>query len=105
VTLNKNTVIGDKSAATPGGVRIGSPAFTSRGATEDDFRQIADFLHEAVQISIEIQNTSGKMLKDFIAALPSNERVTDLKRRVNEFAMRLPMPGFDTGALKFPTPE
>jgi glycine hydroxymethyltransferase len=31
ITLNKNTIIGDKSAVTPGGVRIGTPAVTTRG--------------------------------------------------------------------------
>ena len=31
ITLNKNAVIGDTSALTPGGVRIGAPAMTSRG--------------------------------------------------------------------------
>lgn len=36
ITLNKNTVIGDKSAITPGGVRIGTPAVTTRGYVEKD---------------------------------------------------------------------
>lgn len=31
ITLNKNTVPGDKSALSPGGVRIGMPAMTTRG--------------------------------------------------------------------------
>jgi glycine hydroxymethyltransferase len=101
ITLNKNTVIGDKSALTPGGVRIGSPAFTSRGATDADFVQIGEFLHEAVQIALEIQSTSGKMLKDFILALNGNERVLNLRDRVIAFATRLPMPGFDTSDLKY----
>ena len=34
ITLNKNTIIGDKSAVTPGGVRIGTPAVTTRGYVE-----------------------------------------------------------------------
>jgi glycine hydroxymethyltransferase len=34
ITLNKNTIIGDKSAITPGGVRIGTPAVTTRGYKE-----------------------------------------------------------------------
>ena len=46
ITLNKNAVVGDVSAMTPGGVRIGSPAMTSRGLKEADFDKIADFLHE-----------------------------------------------------------
>jgi glycine hydroxymethyltransferase len=36
ITLNKNTIIGDKSAVTPGGVRIGTPAVTTRGYMEAD---------------------------------------------------------------------
>ncbi len=38
ITLNKNTIIGDKSAVTPGGVRIGTPAVTTRGYQEADMR-------------------------------------------------------------------
>jgi len=34
ITLNKNTIIGDKSAVTPGGIRIGTPAVTTRGYNE-----------------------------------------------------------------------
>ena len=36
ITLNKNTILGDKSAITPGGVRIGTPAVTTRGYLEKD---------------------------------------------------------------------
>lgn len=38
ITLNKNTIIGDKSAITPGGVRIGTPAVTTRGYLEADMK-------------------------------------------------------------------
>ncbi len=40
ITLNKNAVHGDVSAMSPGGVRIGTPAMTSRGLKEADFAQI-----------------------------------------------------------------
>ena len=39
-----NRVAGDTSALVPGGLRMGAPALTSRGFTEDDFRQVADFV-------------------------------------------------------------
>lgn len=65
ITLNKNAVIGDVSAMTPGGVRIGAPAMTSRGLKEADFEQIAEFLHEAMEMCKDIQNKHGKLLKDF----------------------------------------
>lgn len=34
ITLNKNAIFGDTSALTPGGVRIGAPAMTSRGLVQ-----------------------------------------------------------------------
>jgi glycine hydroxymethyltransferase len=45
ITLNKNSINGDRSAITPGGVRVGTPALTSRGFVEADFQAIAEFLH------------------------------------------------------------
>ncbi|CAL9135208.1 unnamed protein product [Musa textilis] len=42
ITVNKNAVFGDSSALAPGGVRIGTPAMTSRGLIEKDFEQIAE---------------------------------------------------------------
>jgi glycine hydroxymethyltransferase len=41
VALNKNTVPGDKSALIPGGIRVGTPALTSRGLDEEHFDQVA----------------------------------------------------------------
>ena len=44
IAANKNTVPGDTSALVPGGLRMGSPALTSRGFTEKDFDQVAEFV-------------------------------------------------------------
>ena len=44
ITLNKNSVPGDTSAIVPGGIRIGTPALTTRGFREADFVRVADFL-------------------------------------------------------------
>jgi glycine hydroxymethyltransferase len=65
ITLNKNAVVGDVSAMTPGGVRIGTPAMTSRGLKEADFEKVAEFLHEVLQLCKDVQAKNGKMLKDF----------------------------------------
>ena len=40
LSLNKNTVPGDKSALVPSGIRMGTPALTSRGLDEGDFEQV-----------------------------------------------------------------
>ena len=69
ITLNKNTVIGDKSAVTPGGVRIGTPAVTTRGYTEEDMREVARFLDDLFKICLNIQEETGKKLSDFMKGL------------------------------------
>ena len=46
IAVNKNTCPGDKSALTPSGIRIGSPALTSRSFTESDFLKVADFIDQ-----------------------------------------------------------
>merc|ERR1719217_1996028 len=49
ITLNKNAVHGDVSAMSPGGVRIGAPAMTTRGLKEADFVKIGEFLLKALE--------------------------------------------------------
>ncbi|KAG7281175.1 hypothetical protein CRUP_032878 [Coryphaenoides rupestris] len=66
------------------GLRFGSPALTSRGLVEEDFRKVAEFLHKAT-------------LKEFKEALAQQEdfqqRVGQIKAEVEAFAGQFPMPG------------
>lgn len=103
ITLNKNCVPGDRSAVTPGGVRIGAPAMTTRTMVESDFEQIALFLHEALQIGLKIQEGSGPALADFVKKLGENEEIEALKKKVNAFASSFPIPGFDPSSMKYNT--
>lgn len=87
ITLNKNTIIGDKSAVTPGGVRIGTPAVTTRGYLEQDMREVGRFLDELIKLSVGVQNTCGsKKLKDFQDALGKSQEITQLGKEVEKFA-------------------
>lgn len=103
ITLNKNCVPGDRSAVTPGGVRIGAPALTTRKMVESDFEQIADFLMATLEIALKIQEKSGPKLKDFVAMLEDNEDILALRADVNKFATKFPMPGFDPTTMKYNT--
>jgi glycine hydroxymethyltransferase len=105
ITLNKNCVPGDVSAISPGGVRIGSPALTSRTMVEADFEQIAQFLHETVLIALQIQESSGPKLKDFVALLKTHPDISALADRVHAFASSFPMPGFDPTKMKYQSPN
>ena len=90
ITLNKNSVVGDKSAINPGGVRIGTPALTSRGMKETDFEYIGSLIIEIVELTIEIQEKSGRKLVDFKNYVDSSseckEKLKNIKNKVNEFA-------------------
>jgi len=94
ITLNKNSVPGDSNAISPGGVRLGTPALTTRGFLEQDFERVASFLHHAVQISLKIQEQSGKQLKDFLAAAQDHAEIKSLKEEVEQFAQTFPLPGY-----------
>ncbi|KAM7506916.1 hypothetical protein LguiA_017369 [Lonicera macranthoides] len=99
ITLNKNSVPGDKSALVPGGIRIGSPAMTTRGFTEKEFVATADFIHEGVQITLEAkQSVPRAKLQEFLKFVespdfPLMDRVSDLRRKVENLTTQYPMPG------------
>jgi glycine hydroxymethyltransferase len=44
----------------PGGVRLGTPAVTTRGMLEKEMETIADFLLKAINISKRVQDKVGK---------------------------------------------
>ncbi|KAJ8613890.1 hypothetical protein CTAYLR_008672 [Chrysophaeum taylorii] len=99
IAINKNTIPGDKSALTPGGVRMGAPALTSRGFKETDFATVAELFDRGVQIACDIKATGGK-LKDFREKLHSSSegfapKIADLKADVNAFARGFPTVGFE----------
>ncbi len=51
ITVNKNAIPFDKgSTATPSGIRIGTPAVTTRGMKEADVRKVAEFIGRCLDI-------------------------------------------------------
>ena len=88
ISLNKNSIFGDTSASNPSGIRIGTPALTTRGFTEADFVKVGDFIIEVVELSRLIQNESGKKLVDFksVAHKKYFEEISRLKNDINKFA-------------------
>ena len=98
ISVNKNSVRGDTSAVTPGGVRLGTPAMTTRGMTESDMDIISEFIHRAVLIASVVQEKAGsKKLVDFSRVLNQDEEIKkDLKilaDDVESVAVKFPLPG------------
>jgi glycine hydroxymethyltransferase len=94
ITANKNTVFGDTSALSPFGIRLGTPALTSRGFVEADFETAAEFLHRGVQIGLRLQEAApAKTLDAFLPLLVGNAEIAALRADVQAFAAKFGMPG------------
>jgi glycine hydroxymethyltransferase len=101
ITVNKNTIIGDKSAIVPGGIRIGLPAVTTRGLVEKDMNNIAEFLDRITRLCIEAQKKGGKNIKQFMVAIETDPNLSVLKKDVEEFATQFYIPGVDIPNMKY----
>ena len=93
ITTNKNSVVGDKSAVNPGGIRLGTPALTTRGMLEPDMATIANFMCRAVEIGKRVQEKAGKKLVDFVAHLADDEELKAVGEEVKTFAREFSIPG------------
>jgi glycine hydroxymethyltransferase len=49
ILANRNTIPGDKSPYKPSGLRLGTPAVTTRGFGEDEMRQIAEWIAQILE--------------------------------------------------------
>lgn len=99
ITVNKNSVPGDKSALSPGGLRLGTPALTSRNFKNQDFEYVVELLDRACDLALEASAKSGKKIANFKATLVDdpeiNAKVKALQAEVNKFSLKFPMPGFE----------
>ncbi|KAI7821480.1 serine hydroxymethyltransferase [Kickxella alabastrina] len=106
IAANKNTVPGDRSAMVPGGLRLGTPAMTTRGLREADFAVVAGFVDRAVSIAQEVAKTvQSKKFVDFkvalgddVAAIPALEA---LRSEVVDFSKSFPAVGFSVDSMVY----
>jgi glycine hydroxymethyltransferase len=95
IASNKNTIPSDVSALVPNGVRVGTPAMTTRGCGPAEFIEIVRFIDEAIKIAKRANETvQSTKFKDFAAAVgdgKSLKGVSELKQRVCEFAVKYPV--------------
>lgn len=97
IVTNKNTVPSDKSAFSPSGIRVGTPAMTTRGFKEQDFVRVVDYIDRALTFAANLQKELPKdanKLKDFKAKLGEGEQypeLVQLQKEVAEWASSFPL--------------
>ncbi|XP_053607089.1 serine hydroxymethyltransferase isoform X2 [Plodia interpunctella] len=100
VACNKNTVPGDKSALNPSGIRLGTPALTTRGMKEADIDRVVDYIDRAVKIAQEIVKVSGPKIANFNKTIEESaefkDKINKLHNEVAQFSQTFPLPGLDT---------
>ncbi|MEK7599690.1 MAG: serine hydroxymethyltransferase [Patescibacteria group bacterium] len=75
LTLNKNSVADDTLPPfRPSGIRLGTPAITTRGLKEKDMVKIAEWMKQAID------------------AREDDEKLNKLRKEVTEFALKFPLP-------------
>ena len=85
LTLNANALPNDKAAAfRPSGVRLGTPAITTRGMGETEMEQIADWMKAVAEICVKVG--SEDRLADVKDALDA------IRAEVRTMAMKFPIP-------------
>lgn len=94
VSVNKNTIATDKSALNPSGIRLGTPAMTSRGFVEEDFKYVADILNDITDLVIKIQEDSpSTKLVDFMKTAESYDMgIHIIKNKVEKYCSKFPLP-------------
>lgn len=98
IAANKNTVPGDKSALFPSGLRVGTPAMTTRGFGPEEFAKVAEYFQRAVDISIALKaQEQGAVAKELLASFKKladeSEEVKALDKEVQAWASQFPVPG------------
>lgn len=97
ITLNKNTIPGEPSSPFyPSGVRLGTPALTTRGMKEKEMKKIASWISLAVNSIKEYRlPTNKEERKDYLAnfrkKVKKNEKLAQIKAEIKKFAAKYPI--------------
>ena len=99
ITVNKNTIPGEPSSAFyPSGIRLGTPAATTRGMREQEMDRLAEWIAAVGEEIREFQLPKGPAertarLGEFRRAIQENPRLARMREDVREFCLKFPVPG------------
>lgn len=101
ISVSKSTIPNDLSVPYyPSGVRIGTPAVTSRGMKEGEMEKIGVFISKVIkEFAItempEDKEDRNLKVKDFKKMIKNNSFLNKIKEEVKELTKDFPVPGID----------
>lgn len=97
ITVNKNTIPGEPASAFyPSGIRLGTPALTTRGMKEKDMIKIAGWIKRVLEEirGLDLPKEQDKrkdFLKEAKAKLKQNKNLKKIRKEVESFAGKFPV--------------
>lgn len=97
ITVNKNTIPGEPvSPFYPSGIRLGTPALTTRGMKEKEMKKIAKWIYQALN-SVKMYKLPEKKesrksyLEMFKREVHQNKNILVMKKEITSFASKFPI--------------
>lgn len=101
VSVNKSTVPNEPSVPYyPSGIRLGTPAVTSRGMKEKEMEEIGKLIAKIAKEFAPTEMPDNKeernaVVKEFKNKIAENPFVLEIRKEVNNLANKFPVPGID----------
>lgn len=99
ITVNKNTIPGEPASPFyPSGIRLGTPALTTRGMKEKDMVKIAGWIRRILEeikgLDLPKEQEKRKdFLKEAKEKLRSNKNLKQIRKEIEKFAGKFSVPG------------
>lgn len=96
IVCNRNSVPGDTSPFYPSGIRLGTPAVTTRGMKEEEMCKIAGWIKTVVEAVAEYKLPEDKeerqnFLRDFKGQIKENKELLGIAQEVKELCAKFPL--------------
>ncbi|HEV8338472.1 MAG TPA: serine hydroxymethyltransferase [bacterium] len=101
ITVNKNTIPGEPSSAFyPSGIRLGTPAATTRGMREGEMERLAAWMGavagRVTRFTLpQDRKARTEALAEFRRAIQEDADLARIREEVRQFCLRFPVPGTD----------